>query len=180
MEIPSTFSVSDSISFEGAIELTQSLLQEVEQRRVPEPELERIITALVQSENGARGFFVTYLSDDREFIDQILPTVVSALLRSEETVGDLLAKNLAMSTGMILTHTRNQNLQMAAGSARVQRRTEVIIKQMRSSKVDQHLDQLKTTIETGTGEYQRFLERWKYDAEQKAAMLEAIKSALST
>ncbi|MBD1842319.1 hypothetical protein H6F89_02600 [Cyanobacteria bacterium FACHB-63] len=180
MEIPSTFSVSDSISFEGAIELTQSLLQEVEQRRVPEPELERIITALVQSENGARGFFVTYLSDDRTFIDQILPTVVSALLKSEETVGDLLTKNLAMSTGMILTHRRNQNPEMAAGSARVQRRTKAIIEQMRSSKVDQHLQQMKTTIETGTGEYQRFLERWKYDAEQKAAMLGAIKSALST
>lgn len=180
MEIPSTFSVPDSISFEGAIELTQSLLSEVEQGRVPEPELESIITALVQSENGARGFFVTYLSDDRTFIDQIVGSVVAALRRSEGTVGDLLTKNLAMSTAMMLTHTRNQNPEMTAGSARVQQRTDLIIRQMKSSIVNQHLEQLKATIDTGSGDYQKFLDRWKYDAEQKAAMVSAIKHALST
>lgn len=178
MEIPSTFSVPDSISFEGAIELTQSVLSEVEQRRVPEPELERIITALVQSENGARGFFVSYLTDDRDFIDSIQPTVVQALLNSEGAVGDLLTKNLVMSTAMILTHTRNQNSELAAGSALTQRRTKEIIQQMRSPKVDQHLEQMKRTIEQGKGEYQKFLDRWKYDAEQKTAMLDAIKYAL--
>ena len=178
MEIPSTFSVPDSISFEGAIELTQSLLAEVEQHRVSEPELERIITALVQSENGARGFFVSYLTDDREFIDQIQPTVVQALSKSEGTVGDLLTKNLVMSTAMILTHARNQNPDMAASSALTQQRSSAIIQAMRSPKVDQHLAQMKRTIEQGSGDYQKFLDRWRYDAEQKAAMLEAINHAL--
>ncbi|MGG6270206.1 hypothetical protein ACQ4M3_34825 [Leptolyngbya sp. AN03gr2] len=178
MEIPSTFSVSDSISFEGAIELTQSLLAEVERHHVSEPELERIITALVQSENGARGFFVSYLTDDRDFIDQMQPTVVQALLNSEGTVGDLLTKNLVMSTAMILTHTRNQNPDMAASSARTRQRTAAIIRQMRSLKVDEHLMRMKSTIEQGGGDYQKFLDRWKYDAEQKAAMLDAIGYAL--
>jgi hypothetical protein len=176
MEIPARFSVPDSISFEGAIELTQSLLSEVEQGSVSEPELESIITAIVQTENGARGFFVTYLTDDRDFIDQNLDLVARSLLKSEDSVSDLLTKNLAMSTAMILTHTRNQNPDMAASSARVQRRTEYLIQHMRSPKLDQRLSELKTSIESG-GEYQKFLDRWKYDDEQRSAILEAIKHA---
>lgn len=179
MQIPARFSVPDSISFEGAIELTQSLLSEVEQGHISEPELESIITAIVQTENGARGFFVSYLTDDRDFIDQNLDLVARALLQSEDSVSDLLTKNLAMSTAMILTHTRNQNPDMAASSARVQRRTDYLIRQMRSSKVDQRLSELKTSIESD-GEYQSFLNRWKYDEEQRSAILKATQSALST
>lgn len=178
MEIPSRFSVPDSVSFEGAIELTQSLLSEVEQGRISEPELESIITALVQTENGARGFFVSYLSDERDLIDQILDHVARTLRHSEDNVSDLLTKNLAMSTAMILTHTRNQNPDMAASSARVQRRTDQLIRQMRSPKVEQRLTELKTTIEHG-GDYQAFLARWKYDDEQRSAILQATQSALS-
>jgi len=162
------------------MELTQSLLSDVERHRVSEPELERIITALVQTENGARGFFVSYLTDERDFIDQMQPTVVQALLKSEGTVGDLLTKNLVMSTAMILAHTRNQNSELAAGSALTRERTDAIIRAMRSLKVDEHLQRMQRTIEQGGGDYQKFLDRWKYDAEQKAAMLEAIEHALLT
>lgn len=176
MEIPSRFSVPDPISFEGAIELTQSLLFEVEQGRVSEPELESIITAIVQTENGARGFFVTYLTDDRDFIDQKLDLVARSLLQSEDSVSDLLTKNLAMSTAMILTHTRNQNPDMAASSARVQRRTDYLIRQMQSKIVNHHLMELKNSIES-SGEYQKFLDRWKYDEEQRSAILDAIEHA---
>jgi hypothetical protein len=177
MEIPSRFVIPDSISFEDAIELTQSLLNEVEQGHVSEPELESIITAIVQTENGARGFFVTYLSDDRELMDEIAYQVVLGLIPAEDKVADLLTKNLAMSTAMILTHTRNQNPEMADGSARVQRRTDYLIRRMMSRTVDHRLMELKTSIESG-GEFSSFLDRWKYDSEQRSAMLEAIAHAL--
>jgi hypothetical protein len=36
------------------------------------------------------------------------------------------------------------------------------------------LQRLKSTIQTGQGEYQAFLERWGYDAEQKQVILAAI------
>lgn len=173
MEIPSRFAIPDSISFEGAIELTQSLLAEVEQGHVSEPELERIITAIVQTENGARGFFVTYLSDDRELMDEIGFHVVLGLLPAEEKVAGLLTKNLAMSTAMILTHTRNQKPDLAEGSARVQRRSTYLIRRMMSKSVDRQLMELKTSIESD-GAYGEFLRRWKYDDEQRSAILDAI------
>lgn len=172
MEIPST--VSDSISFEDAIEVTQSLLSEIDQGRVSEPELERIITALVQSENGARGFFVVSLTDDRTFMDHPSTAVIDGLRSSPNIAGELLVKNLAMSTAMILAHTRNQNPDMAEGSARVQRRVDRLIRELRSPEIADRLNRLKTTITTGQGDYQRFLDRWKYDAEQRQAIAAAV------
>ncbi|MCU0549682.1 MAG: hypothetical protein MUC48_10075 [Leptolyngbya sp. Prado105] len=177
MEIPSRFAIPESLSFEAAIELTQSLLSEVEQGHILEPELERIITALVQTENGARGFFVTYLSDEREWMDKITAHVVSGLLPAQDKVADLLTKNLAMSTAMIITHTRNQKLELVEGSAIVQRRTNALIRHMRSRDVDRRLMELKTSI-AQKGEYSSFLDRWKYDADQRHAISRAVTDAL--
>ena len=176
MEIPST--VSSSISFEQAIEVTQSLLAEVEQHRVSETELESIITALVQSENGARGFFVNYLTDDRDFVDRPSPAVIQSLHSSPEIVGELLVKNLAMSTGMILTHLQNQNLDLAAGSERVQRRTRQLVELTQIPTIIPRLQQLKATIETGSGEYERFLKRWGYTLEQRDAIRQQVETLL--
>jgi len=178
MEIPSTFSVSDSISFESAIELTQSLLAEVEQRRVPEPELESIITALVQSENGARGFFVTYLTDDRDLADHPSTAVIYALQSSPQIVTELLVKNLAMSTAMILTHLHNQNSDMAKGSERVQQRTRQLVQMIQIPEITSRLQQLQASIETGNGEYESFLNRWKYSSEQRQAIAQQVQEVL--
>ncbi|MBW4526154.1 MAG: hypothetical protein KME18_13290 [Phormidium tanganyikae FI6-MK23] len=178
MEIPSTFSVSDSISFEDAIELTQSLLAEVEQRRVSEPELESIITALVQSENGARGFFVTYLTSDRDLADHPSTAVIQALQSSPQIVTELLVKNLAMSTAMILTHLHNQNPEMAKGSERVQQRTQQIVQMIQLPEISTRLQQFQASAQTGDGEYAGFLSRWKYDAEQRQSIAQQVKQSL--
>lgn len=179
MESPTIFSISDSISFETAIEVTQSLLSQIESDQISEAELERIITALVHSENGARGFFVCYLTDEREIFDQPSSTVIKALKTSPIVVGELLVKNLAMSTAMILTHTQNQNPDQAEGSARVQRRTMQLIQQTELPEVETRLKSLKDTIQTGTGEYKTFLDRWKYNDQQRQAIDAIVTSAIS-
>lgn len=178
MESPTIFSVSDSISFESAIEITQSLLSEIESKRISESELESIITALVRSENGARGFFVCYLTDEREIFDQPSSMVIAALKTSPIVVGELLVKNLAMSTAMILTHTQNHNLDQAEGSKQVQRRVLQIIQQIKLPTVETRLQALKNTIETGTGDYQAFLDRWKYDVQQRQAIGTIVTQAI--
>lgn len=187
MEIQPQFLVSDPISFEQAIDLTQSLMAALQRdpselgiaNRLTEAELESIITALVQSENGARGFFVTYLTDEQSPADQPSPAVVKALRSSPEIVSDLLVKNLAMSTAMIVTHTQNQNLQLAAGSARVQRRTIEFIRQTQIEAIFVKLEQLRHSLATQAGEYQSFLQRWHYDEAQRGAIAEVISRVMT-
>jgi len=70
MSIPSSLLASESITFEGAIELTQSLLSLIEADQLSEADIEQAVRSLVKTQNGARGFFVTYLTDDLPEADQ--------------------------------------------------------------------------------------------------------------
>jgi hypothetical protein len=163
------FSVSETISFEDAIALSQKLFAE----SLSAAELESIISALVQTENGARGFFVTYLTNDAPQ-DLPLASVVQGLRASPSIVGELLVKNLAMSTAMILTHDRKGKTDLVNGSKRVQQRTLQVMQELQSPAVQAKLQQLRDTLESGNGEYQNFLDRWGYDAEQRQAIQAVI------
>jgi len=167
--------VSKLVSFEEAKSFTQSLLEEIETGKLSEVETQDGITSLVKSENGARGFFVTYLTGDYELADNPSNAVINALKSAPETVSELLVKNLAMSAAMAVTHRRNNDEEMAKGSERVRQRTVNIIKQVKLDSVSQELSQLQQSLTTGEGSYQAFLQRWGYDTEQK----QVIELALS-
>ena len=165
-----TFTVPDNLSFEQAITLTQSLLAEPLESEI----LAKAVAALVQTDNGARGFFVTFLAGETGWADHPPEAVIEGLQTDSATVADLLAKNLAMSTAMRLTHLRNEEPVAAAGSERVQWRTANLIERLNLSTVRARLGLLRETLETGAGEYEAFLTRWGYDAEQRHAIGLAI------
>jgi hypothetical protein len=170
----SPLTVPDAITFEQAIHLTHALLGQMEAGNLSEAEIESTLTDLVSSENGARGFFVTYLTNDRPFADHPTPAVVHALQASPEIVAELLVKNVAMSTAMAITHRRNQNEEMAQGSDRVQRRTAHLIQLVQLPQVIQKTTALRQSAATGTGAYQAFLDRWNYDSEQRQAIQQSL------
>jgi hypothetical protein len=166
-----------NISFQQAIELTQSLVSRMEQGTLSDAEIAQTIEALVQTVDGARGFFVGYLTDDpddRPLADHPSQAAINALRTSPEVVSDLLVKNLVMSTAMAITHRRNENPEMAAGSDRVRSRTTALIQQLQLPEIQQKATQLRAATETNEGVYKDFLNRWQYDAEQREAMREAI------
>ncbi len=171
-------SISPSITFEGAIAETQVLLEQMEVQQLSGSELVEQVKALVASENGVRGFFVTYLTDERSLFDQNHPEIVEAFQSSPTIVAEFLVKNLAMSSGMALYHHRQNDDENAQGSERVQRRTASLIAQVQLPDVTAKAIALIETLKTGTGDYQAFLDRWGYDADQRQAILAAF-SALA-
>ncbi len=171
--------IPEDVSFEGAIALTQSLMEQMEQEQLSDVDLTQTLTQLVATENGARGFFVTYLTSDRPLADQPSTAVLSALNTAPESVGELLVKNLAMSSAMAVTHRRNGNHDMAEGSDRVRSRTAKLIQQLQLSTVPTKLTQLKDSATTGTGDYASFLTRWGYDDEQRQVIVQAIDQSIS-
>jgi hypothetical protein len=164
IEIPKT------ITFEDAIAASQNLLNEIEEEQLSEAELGSTVSALVNTANGARGFFVTYLTDDRPFADTPTPTVIQALQSSPETVTELLVKNLAMSTAMEITHHRNDNLELAQQSAQVRDRSTTLMKLLTGDRLYSEAQALYQSIVTASGTYATFLKKWGYDAEQQKAI----------
>ncbi|MBE9177873.1 hypothetical protein IQ268_04655 [Oculatella sp. LEGE 06141] len=174
-----TFHVPESVTFEQAIALTDSLLAQIEQGACSDAEIEQAIAALVSSQNGARGFFVTYLSGERSLADHPSPAVIRALQSAPETVAELLVKNLAMSSAMAITHRRNQNAEMAQGSEQVRSRTFNLIQLTQLPLVAEKASKLLESAVTGVGSYQAFLDRWGYDAEQRLVIQQAMKRAIA-
>lgn len=175
MAAESSFMVPEDLTFEAAIALTTDLVDKLAAGQWSEPELEAAIARLVATENGARGFFVTYLSDERSFADTPSAAVLAALRTAPAIVAPLLVKNLVMSTAMILTHQRHDRADLAQGSAQVQGRSRDLIQQLLDlPELTAQLQAMQTSLTTTTGDYQPFLERWGYDAAQKAAMHQAL------
>jgi hypothetical protein len=157
-----------NITFEEAIALTEKFINEIPQ--LSELEKEAIVSSLVISENGARGFFVTYLTNDNPLVDEKSSGILAGLQTSPEIISELLVKNVAMSTAMKITHERNNNLEMAEKSARVAQRSLNLINQLSLSQIKEKIELLIKTIQEEKGIYQEFLNRWGYDDEQKQAI----------
>ena len=169
--------VPDRVSFEQAIAVTQTLLQRMQQGKLSDDELTAIVSALVSSENGARGFFVTYLSAEHPLVDPPAPGVIQGLTTALDVVAPLLVKNLAMSTAMGMTHRQNQNQELAQGSDRVQARTARTIQALPSEQLQHQAQKLAESIDSGTGDYQGFLVRWGYSSEQQQAIRHQLEQA---
>ncbi|MBO1349634.1 MAG: hypothetical protein EBE86_020670 [Hormoscilla sp. GUM202] len=175
----STLTIPDNVTFQDAIALTQTLLAQLERGNLSEAELQDAIASLVSTLPGARGFFVTYLTDERPFADNPTPAVIDALRYNTERISDLMVKNIAMSTAMSITHQRNQDEKMAASSQRVRSRSAKIIKLLQLPEVQERSQQLYASATTGNGSYQEFLSRWGYDPEQRQAIAQALEPLIS-
>jgi hypothetical protein len=166
--------IPEDITFEDAIAQTQSLIWQLSSGELSPVDAASAIAQLVQTQNGARGFFVTYLTAEDRLADTPAPEIIQALESAPDTVAELLVKNLAMSTGMAMTHRRNQNEEMAQGSDRVRRRTMHLIERVNLPQVQDKLVALRESAITGQGNYKTFLERWQYDAQQREMIRQTL------
>jgi len=164
------------ITFENAIQQTQDLLSKIQS--LDTDTITQKLTELVSTENGARGFFVTYSTSDLSYTEYPSLEVITALKTSPILVNELLVKNLAMSTAMVIYHRSQGDEENAQGSEKVQEKTGQLIKQLLSQSLAEKLQQLATSLNTGQGEYQAFLERWGYDDCQRQAIAKIIQPFL--
>jgi leucyl aminopeptidase len=174
----STLSVPANIKFDEAIDLTQTFLVQLKKNELTSSQIQDFVAALVQTANGARGFFVTYLTAPDPICDEPQPEIISALQANPEIAADLLVKNIAMSTAQKLYHQQRNDSEMATSSATVAARTTKIIQQLNLAQIQDMCRELVNTIQTGAGSYSDFLTRWGYDENQKNSIAQAISHLL--
>jgi len=167
---------ADSIpqpTFQQAMDITAQWLGLWENGELSDEVLSDRVAEMVASRDGARGFFVVSLAGDYPLMDRLPDPVVLALRQAGAGVVDLSVRNLAMSTAMALHHQRSGDAGQQAGSERVQLRCTELLRLLEPSLVK---DRLETLLEgtAGRGEDVAFLDRWGYDAEQRAAIADAV------
>ena len=170
----STLSVPAKIKFDEAIELTHVFLTQLKKNELTSIQIQDFVSALIQTANGARGFFVTYLTARDQICDEPQPEIIAAIAAHPDIAADLLVKNIAMSTAQQLYHQRRNDPEMMASSATVAARTTKIIQQLNLPQIQDMCRELVNTIHTGTGSYNEFLTRWGYDDEQKDSIVQIV------
>ena len=159
------------MTFEDAIAYTENLLS---RQDLDDSQLESEIANLVQTANGARGFFVCFLTGDWFLADAPSLAIIQALQSAPKAIAELLVKNLAMSTAMAITHRRSGNNEQAQGSDRVAKRTALLIEKVNLLEVKEIAMQMSTSAITDNGTYTDFLKKWGYDLEQKQAIADVL------
>jgi hypothetical protein len=160
-------------SFQQAMEITAQWLGLWEAGELSDEVLADRVAELVASRDGARGFFVVSLAGDCPLMDRLPDPVALALRTAGTGVVDLSVRNLAMSTAMALHHQRSGDGGQQAGSERVQLRCTELLRLLEPEAVKARLETLLAAT-GGQGEDLAFLERWGYDAQQRAAIAEAV------
>ncbi len=171
-------SQTKSLSFPQAISATQSLIAQMKANKISEVEIQQAVSLILSTKNGGRGFFVSYLTSDESIAENPSIGVINGLKSALEVSRELLVKNLAMSSAMVVIHSQNNDLESIEDSKKVCQRTTNLIQQINSESIQEELQKLRTTIDNGDGEYQEFLERWQYNSKQKIAIQDAISNTL--
>jgi hypothetical protein len=166
--------MTTGIKFAAAIELTQQFVLQLQDGVLTPDQVQNFVTDLVATQEGARGFFVGYLTNGLEVVDKVNPGIILGLEAYPAVVADLLVKNLAMSTAQNLHFLRENQADMAANSATVAKRSRQLIDALQMPEIRVISQQIIDAIRTGAGDYGEFLERWGYDTEQKKAIDQAL------
>lgn len=165
-------------TFEAAIEQTDELLNAQAEGTLSLDQLADEVSRLVQTSNGARGFFVSWLTGKWAIADLLPDEIVVALGKHPQDVAELLTKNLAMSTAMIQAHRERKDEAAAAGSELTARRSAALIVRLALPQLTAQLVQLRQSLDEPGGPYGPFLERWGYTNPQKEAIRRAVERVL--
>jgi hypothetical protein len=163
-------------TFQQAMEITAQWLGLWENGEISDEVLADRVAELVASRDGGRGFFVVSLAGDCPLMDRLPEPLVVQLRAAGAGVVDLTARNLAMSTAMVLHHQRQADPGQQAGSERVQARCTELLRLLEPDAVKDRLETLLAAAGQGQGEDVAFLDRWGYDAEQRQAIAAAIEA----
>ena len=159
-------------TFKQAMEATMIWCQSWEKNEISDEVIADRIGELIKTVDGARGFFVISLSIDCPLMDRLPDALIFQLRSSGEIVVDLTVKNLAMSSAMVITHRKNNDIQEFQ-SERIKIRCIELLKLLDSNKVKNRLSKLLEATK-GHGKDLEFLKRWGYKDEQINAISESI------
>ena len=165
-----------ALPFAAAIDQAGAWLAAWEAGELSDEVLADRVGALVGHRDGARGFFVVALTGDTPLMDRLPEALVLQLRLAGDGVVDLTARNLAMSTAMVLAHGRAGDGERQAASERVQARSRELLRHLEPQAVKARLETLLAAAADGVGEDVAFLDRWGYDLEQRAAIAQAVQS----
>ncbi len=159
-------------TFKEAMQATMIWCKSWENDEISDEVISDRIGELIKTLEGARGFLVVSLSIDCPLMDRCPDALIFQLRSSGAIIVDLIVKNLAMSSAMIITHRNNEDPQEIQ-SERIKIRCIELLKLLDSTQVKKRLNTLLEATK-GMGTDLKFFNKWGYNYEQINAISESI------
>lgn len=182
-------------SFEDAIASAPALCDQMQKGNGQLSDADtKALSNLLATSNGARGFFVNWLTvDEYELADrQGARALINALAKAQDApmVSELMVMNVAMSAATAVAHRRNGDAESEARSQRTSKRAALIVRTLMPEKqpwLPPEYDGLFAATQAALAgadaqgdrsedeeRWAKFLQRWGYDEEQLRAILDAL------
>ena len=133
-------------SFEEAINATSLWCSAWDTGELSDEVLADRVSELLETINGARGFFAISLSCNSPLMDRLPDALIFQFREAGELVVDLIAKNLAMSSAMALHHEKKKNFDQQAGSENIKRRCLELLRRLEPNLVKESLEKIKNGL----------------------------------
>jgi len=148
-----------------------------------------LLRALISTTSGARGWFVSLLTNpdfEPVFIPPIDESFLIALNDNPDPNIKLMTMNVAMSTATEITHLRNGNDDFAEGSRTTSRRATVLAREVLGREdllpgLRAEVEGLMSAVdgrEGGNKEWIKFCKKWGYGEEEKEAIRKTVEKLL--
>ena len=152
-------------SFTQAINISAQWCKEWEEELLSEEVLADRVAELIKTKNGLRGFFAYALSDqDCYLLDKLPFSVVFKLQEGGNDVGEIVVKNLIMSSAQIVIHDREKNFEYKSNSQNISERCKNILRSLQTKLVTNVINQIIKNLDNLGNSFDNLK---KYDDQQK-------------
>ena len=171
--------ISQKPSFEQAMNASILWCKSWEEGNLSDEVLADRIAELIQTKEGARGFFVISLSDNCPLMDRLPDPLIFKLREAGKFIVELTVKNLAMSSAMAIKHQLNHDSKLQENSERINLRCIELLRLLETNYVKDCSEKILNATK-GIGSEVKFIERWKYNDKQKLAIAKSIEAIAQT
>ena len=159
-------------SFTQAINISAKWCKEWQEDLLSEEVLADMISELLKSKNGLRGFFAYALSDnDCCLLDQVPSSIIFKFTEGGKEVVEIVIKNLIMSSAQIIFHTRQNNLNYKQKSENIAERCKGILSLLDTKLVTKGINEILKDLDNLGNSFDNST---KYDDEQKEFIKQQI------
>lgn len=176
------------LTFQQSIETSRELIEKLESKTLSDSQASKEISEFLGDMATARGFFVSLLTGDWAFGNNIPTIIIDTIKANPGHAYTLLTRNLVMSCATAVAHKRSDQPELADGSDRVAERSAYIIRKLDNPEILNELLDIRSACEDklndsgptdqDTGTYRAFLERWSYDLEQIRAARDCVNNVI--
>ena len=136
------------------------------------------VSELIETFEGARGFFAISLSSDSPLMDRLPEALVIELRKAGDSIVDLSVKNMAMSSAMAIHHHMKNDSLQEEKSKRITSRCIDLLKMLEPKLVKDRIEKLLAAT-NGEGDDLPFLKKWNYNKKQISAIVNSINKVAS-